>query len=229
MRPSDPPSLFALVLCLPALAAIGCAPSARPAPATAPLAAAPSGGPPPAWLATEDGWMDLEDYVARVCTRENGAAAFEALKAQAVAARTYVLRAMRDEGPIGTPTKPIPNSQSFQTYAAAASPACTAATAQTRGLVLRHQGALIVANYVAGARLGEYGAFQDDPTRTEKWVTYNRGRSGPQVIPTALSRVDRADNRGCLSQNGSDWMARRGHSFVTILRFYYGDDVFIGW
>lgn len=173
--------------------------------------------------------MDLEDYVARVCTRENGAAAFEALKAQAVAARTYVLRAMRDEAPIGTPAKPIPNSQAFQTYAPAASPACAAATGQTRGVVLRYKGALIVANYVAGARLGPDGRMVDDPTRTEKWVTYNRGRSGPQVVPTPLSRVDRTDNRGCLSQNGSDWMARRGHDFVAILRFYYGEDVVIGW
>lgn len=173
--------------------------------------------------------MDLEDYVARVCTRENGAAAFEALVAQAVAARTYVLRAMRDEAPIGTPAKPIPNSQAFQTYAPVASPACAAAGARTRGLVLRYQGTLIIANYVAGARLREDGAFLDDPTRTEKWVTYNRGRAGPQVLPTALSRPDRADNRGCMSQNGSNWMARRGHGFATILRFYYGEDVFIGW
>jgi hypothetical protein len=178
---------------------------------------------------TEDGWMDLEDYVARVCTRENGAAAFEALKAQAVAARTYVLRSMRDEAPIGTPAKPIPNSQAYQTYAPVASRSCSDATWQTRGVVLRYRGALIVANYVAGARLGPDGAFLDDPTRTEKWVTDNRGRTGTQVIPTALSRTDRTDNRGCMSQNGSDWMARRGHNFVTILRFYYGDDVFVGW
>lgn len=173
--------------------------------------------------------MELEDYVARVCTQENGAAAFEALKAQAVAARTYVLRAMRDEAPIGTPQKPIPNSQSFQTYAEVATQACSAATIQTRGVVLRYRGMLIVANYVAGARFNPDGSFLDDPTRTEKWVTYNRGRAGPAVIPTPLSRIDRTDNRGCLSQNGSDWMARRGHDFTSILRFYYGEDVLIGW
>ncbi len=210
-------------------ASTGCLPAARPAPAWQPLQSTPGGpGSAAVWLSTEDGWMELEDYVARVCTRENGAAAFEALKAQAVAARTYVLRAMRDEGPIGTPAHPLPNSQEFQTYAAIASPACTAATSQTRGLVLRWGGALIVANYVAGAHLKEDGSLGDDATRTEKWVTYNRGRTGTQVIPTPLSRVDRKDNRGCLSQNGSDWMARRGLPFGAILRFYYGDDVWIG-
>jgi peptidoglycan hydrolase-like amidase len=187
-------------------------------------------GPPAPvyWLTTEDGPMALEDYVARVCTQENGAAAFEALKAQSIAARTYVLRAMRDEAPIGTPARPLPNSQEFQTYAAVASSGCVAATAQTRGLVLRYHGALIVANYVAGARLNADGTPGEDATRTERWVTYNRGRIGPFVSPTPLSRVDRADNRGCMSQNGADWMARRGHDFGAILRFYYGEDVFIG-
>lgn len=189
----------------------------------------PAAAPQGIWLVTADGWMELEDYVARVCTRENGAAAFEALKAQAVAARTYVLRAMRDEGPIGTPAKPIPNSQEFQAYSSVASPGCAAATGQTRGLVARWAGNLIVANYVAGAKLKDDGTLGDDPTRTEKWVTYNRGRTGPQVMPTPLSRVDRRDNRGCMSQNGADWMARRGVDFVGILRFYYGDDLFLGW
>ncbi|MEZ4293852.1 MAG: SpoIID/LytB domain-containing protein [Polyangiaceae bacterium] len=221
---------LAIPAALALLAAPGCLPSPRPATiAPSILPPAPAGPSSALWLATEDGWMELEDYVARVCTRENGAAAFEALKAQAVAARTYVLRAMRDEAPIGTPDKPLPNSQSFQTYAAVASPACAAATAETRGLLLRYQGALIVANYVAGARLRDDGLFADDPTKTEKWVTYNRGRWGTNVVPTPLSRVDRKDNRGCMSQNGADWMARRGHTFVTILRFYYGEDAAIVW
>lgn len=172
--------------------------------------------------------MEMEDYVARVCTRENGAAGFEALKAQAVAARTYVLHAMKDEPGLGTAARPLPNSQEFQTYASVASPGCAAAAGQTRRLVMRWSGSLLIANYVAGARLKDDGFTGDDPTRTEKWVTYNRGRVGPRVIPTALSRVDRADNRGCMSQNGADWMARRGFDFVAILRFYYGDDVWLG-
>lgn len=205
---------------------VGCVPavqSAQPMSTPAPV------GPPAFWLVTVDGPMELDHYVARVCTQENGAAAFEALKAQAVAARTYVLRAMRDEKPIGTPEKPIPNSQEFQAYAPVASAACGEATRQTRGLVLRYQGRLMVANYVAGARLRDDGTPGDDPTRTEKWVTYNGDRFGSQVIPTPLSRVDRSDNRGCMSQNGADWMARRGFDFVRILRFYYGQDAAIVW
>src|SRR4051812_1365223 len=67
---------------------------------------------------TQDGWMSLEDaYVPRVCTQENGGADFEALKAQAVAARTYLLRAMRDDPALGTTSKPVGNGEYFQAYA----------------------------------------------------------------------------------------------------------------
>src|SRR5262245_52832170 len=67
---------------------------------------------------TQDGWMSLDDeYVPRVCTQENGAADYEALKVQAVAARTYLLRAMRDDAALGTTSKPVGNGEFFQAYA----------------------------------------------------------------------------------------------------------------
>src|SRR5262245_57727205 len=69
----------------------------------------------PEMVLTVDGWMRLEDeYIPRVCTRENGAAPMEAIKAQAVAARTFLLRAMRDSSSLGR-TAPIQNSERFQT------------------------------------------------------------------------------------------------------------------
>src|SRR4051794_28226173 len=78
---------------------------------------------------TENGWMSLEDeYIPRVCTQENGNADTEALKAQAVAARTYLLRSMRDDVKLGTTAEPVHNGQSFQAYAAHASQACIDAT-----------------------------------------------------------------------------------------------------
>src|ERR1700759_4076997 len=56
----------------------------------------------PDTVLTVDGTMSLEDaYVPRVCTQENGGAPTEALKAQAIAARTYLLRAMRDDATLG--------------------------------------------------------------------------------------------------------------------------------
>src|SRR5690242_14125481 len=64
---------------------------------------------------TVDGWMSLvDDYIPRVCTQENGGADGEALKVQAIAARTYVLRSIRDDSKLGTTSEPIENGQQFQ-------------------------------------------------------------------------------------------------------------------
>jgi len=182
-------------------------------------------GQVPRRVFTVDGWMDLErEYVPRVVTRENGAAAPEALKAQAVAARTYVLRAMRDNATLGTPARPIPNSQSFQTYAPAATPTCMAAVKATARIVALYQNELIFANYVAGAIWSNDGVPSSDPTKTEKWVTYNEGKHGEHVTPTKLSSVHKA-NRGCMSQNGAHWLALHGYAYNQILGFFYGADL----
>ncbi|HRI65774.1 MAG TPA: SpoIID/LytB domain-containing protein, partial [Polyangium sp.] len=178
-------------------------------------------------ILTVDGWMRFEeDYLPRVVTGENGHAHLEALKAQAVASRTYVLRAMRDDRSIGR-SSPVPNSQKFQVYSRGAFPQCIAAVEATRGEVGRYEGRLIIANYVAGA-IWSNGRPGNDPTNTEKWVTYNMGRTGKSVLPTKLSHTGRSDNRGCMSQNGADALARTGRTYKDILRFFYGNDLEIG-
>jgi len=175
---------------------------------------------------TVDGWMSLEDeYVPRVCTQENGAADAEALKVQAVAARTYLLRAMRDDERLGTTASPVINGQSFQAYADTASDACRAATEATRGVVGRYQGELVIANYVAGSLVNADGTMGNDPTKTEKWITYNEGKTGTDVAPTALSYKARTDNRGCMGQNRSDWLSEQGYDYAKILRYFYGADL----
>lgn len=178
----------------------------------------------PETILTVEGWLRFEeDYLPRVVTGENGRAHPEALKAQAIASRTYVLRAMRDDPKLGR-TVPIVNSQKFQVFAKTALPSCVAAVEATRGMVAMWQGRLIIANYVAGA-IWEGGKPGRDPTKTEKWVTYNEGRTGTNVVATRLSSTKRSDNRGCMSQNGADWLARAGRSFADILRFFYGADL----
>jgi hypothetical protein len=175
---------------------------------------------------TVDGWMSLEDeYIPRVCTQENGAADFEALKVQAVSARTYLLRSMRDDPQLGTQGKPVINGQSFQAYAPSASEACRAATEATRGVVGRYAGELIIANYVAGALVNADGSKGNDPTKTEKWITYNEGKTGADVQPTALSYKARTDNRGCMGQNRSDWLSENGYDYAKILRYFFGADL----
>jgi hypothetical protein len=176
------------------------------------------------------GWMAVDDdYVARVVTGELGMSRqLEALKAQAVAARTFLQRALRDDPALGTPEKPVPSSEKFQVAARVATPLPLRATAETRGGVMLWRGQLIIANHVAGAvwapgaRDGRNG---HDATKTERWVTYNEGRRGSEVQPSPIASRSRPDNRGCMSQNGADALAARGYRWSDILRFFYGDDI----
>ncbi len=173
---------------------------------------------------TNEGWLQFEEeYLPRVVTGENGRAHLEALKAQAIASRTYCLRAMQDDPKLGRST-PLVNSQKFQVFAKTALPQCVDAVNATRGVVAKYGGRFIIANYVAGA-IWKDGKAGSDPTNTEKWVTYNEGRTGSSVQPTRLSSIKRADNRGCMSQNGADWLARNGRNHIDILRYFYGADV----
>lgn len=182
-------------------------------------------------LYTTDGWMDLDaDYIPRVVTAEHGIAADEALKALAVASRTFVLRAMRDSPKLGTVANPIHSGENFQVYTKGKPYIrCIEATQKTAGIVARYQGKLTLANYVAGAIWTDGKPNPNlDHTHTERWVTYNQGKSGAAVKPTTLSDKTRKDNRGCMSQHGSDWLAQHGRDYRTIMRFFYGEDIELG-
>jgi len=174
---------------------------------------------------TRDGWMPLEEYVARVCTGEMAEGTHpEAIAAQAIAARTYVARAMRDHPALGK-MAPIPTGPRFQVMAKASGEVFREAAERTRGIFIVRHGRMILANYVAGALWTPDGFPGSDPTSTEKWVTYNAGKRGRDVRPTGLSLRTHSGNRGCLSQNGAAWLASNGYSYTAILRFFYGDDI----
>jgi lysophospholipase L1-like esterase len=174
------------------------------------------------------GELMLEDYVARVVTGEvGGFVQLEALKAQALAARTFVERALRDDAQLGARDKPVKNGEDFQVAARVATDLAVRAARDTRGGAILHRGKLILANYVAGAPWAP-GASRGTRTAshsTERYVTYNAGLRGAAVVPTPLADTRRADNRGCLSQNGARTLALRGWKWPRILRFFYGEDV----
>jgi lysophospholipase L1-like esterase len=174
------------------------------------------------------GELALDDYVARVVTGELGnSRQIEALKAQAIAARTYVQRALHDAPTLGTAANPVRNGQDFQVAAAVAMVLPLRAAQETRGGVAFYRGRLILANYVAGAPwlAGAWKGTESPKYPTEKYVTYNAGRVGASVLPTHQADPRRSDNRGTLSQNGADALAARGWKWARILRFFYGDDL----
>ncbi|MCK5800254.1 MAG: hypothetical protein KAI47_23850, partial [Deltaproteobacteria bacterium] len=174
------------------------------------------------------GVKDMEkDYLPHVITCENGMADFEALKAQAVAARSYAYYVTRNGGS-------IQDGQSHQVYTCSAQPQQRHydAVKATAGQVVRYKQTVICAFYVAGAKpsdpVGCVAKSSDpDGTHTEKYVTYNEGKSANGITQSSLGWVNTGNiyNRGCKSQNGANCLSKAGRGYVDILRFYYGADI----
>ena len=191
------------------------------------------------------GWGDVDtetDYIPNVVFSENGLASFEALKAQAVAARTFAYYKMNLQGFIldGTADQVYggPN-RALAIHEAAA--------AETEGEILYIENfsgsdILIAAFYVAGAiPTGPFDPSNpsaipnpgdSDPTSTQQWVTYtyendlsggfNTGTPlGFQGTPTNPNWP----NRGAKSQNGADFLSDNSISYVDILKYFYGADI----
>ena len=174
--------------------------------------------------------IDIElDYLPHVVKCENGAASYEALKAQAVAARSYLYYKIENYGQIA-------DGQSDQVYSCGRSPSEIHydAVADTAGLHLVFDETLVSTFYVAGAHPSDEItciATADDPEDfdpgTERFVTYNWGMYGNDVQQTTLGWIDDNNlaNRGCMSQNGADCLSNQGWGYEDILRFYYGMDI----
>ena len=178
------------------------------------------------------------DYVPNVVHSENGAASFEALKAQAVAARTFAYYKMRISGGIQNGTQ----DQVYHVPARGwARQIHFDATDATEGEILSIRNfndvdILIASFYVAGAipsgPTPVPNPWDSDPTNTEKWVThtYPTGVISGDNPGTPLGFIGTPTNpnwpnRGAKSQNGANWMGQQGISYVDILKYYYGADI----
>ncbi len=178
------------------------------------------------------GMVSVEDeYVAGVVACENGNAPPEALKAQAIAARTYAAFISGNRAG-GT----LVDSQRDQVFTCgrAPGPEHFEAARATSGQVLTHNGKLIASFYVSGVRPSSNSCVPSARDRAnassidasvERHVTYNTGRVGNNVQPSSLGHPSNAANRGAMSQNGSSCLANQGRSVASIMRYYYGDDV----
>ncbi len=169
------------------------------------------------------GLVDTETkYLPSVVHCENGGAPFEALKAQAVAARTYLYYKMETSGSIADGT-------GDQVYSCGSPPTALQikAVEETVGQVLRYKGVTICSFYVAGGAGSPPGCVGSSAAATEKYVTYNEGKTGSGIEQTTLGWVSPTNtrNRGCLSQLGSRCLDGAGKKYGDILEFYYGADI----
>lgn len=173
------------------------------------------------------GRVDIEnEYLPGVLRCENAGAPPDALRALAVAGRSYLYYQL-DNGIV-----PVADSgdQDFR-CGRPPSQAERQAVRDTAGIVMRWRGAPVAGFYVAGA-LQEPPDCEGGQSGPYAWtesayVTDNDGLEGDEVVQTALGWVSPRNphNRGCMSENGSTCLARAGTPWDEILHHYYGEDI----
>src|SRR5690554_6325628 len=172
-----------------------------------------------------DGYGTLnveEEYLAQIVTCEHAGAPLETLKAQAIAARGYAKYVVDVE------RRPLSPTTRDQAYNCGRAPTADArrAVRETSGMVLTHNGKIFMPFYVAGStNVNTNTCHARDNAGTQKYVTYNEGRTGASVQGSPLGWIGSPANRGAMSQNGSACLARKGWKAERILRFWYGDDM----
>jgi MYXO-CTERM domain-containing protein len=173
----------------------------------------------------DKGPKDTEtDYLPRVINCENGGANLEALKAQAIAARSVAYYSMATAGNIC-------DSQGCQVYGCAAEPQAKhyQAVEETAGQYLSFGGMLTYGFYVAGDPGAKLPDCKDYAGATSHYVTYNEGKTGTDVTQTSLGWIGPpgfGQNRGCMGQWGARCLENsKGYDYLKILQFYYGADI----
>ena len=210
----------------------------------------------PSCVVTTAGVKSIEEeYIPGVIECELGplTKAEAALDAQAISARTYLLKHLLAKGPQAE----VPTTPRFQCWKTPHRARAFAAARRTVGLVMEYEGEVINGNYVSGARrrnadcgplapkVNGYAYADWDTKRglyrkarkarrrhpfkgtswTEVVVTYNDSRRGDAVLPSPIASR-RAANRGALSQWGAICLAeQREYGMEQILAYFYGEDI----
>ena len=184
---------------------------------------------------TYSGWYDLEkDYLPYVVLNENGNAHPEALKAQAVAARTYAYYKVKGYGYIrnGTTDQVFRNSANDVWQL---KDKHKLAVASTEGEILSYKSSHICSFYVAGSKptwlpttpgdTSEPIFYQDNYTENRVTYPYVDQLIGNDNLGSPQGSSGNPKNRGSMSQNGSNYLAKLGYNYVDILKYYYGADI----
>ena len=157
--------------------------------------------------------LDIEEYLRGVVPSEMYESAnIEALKAQAICARTYAYH--RRNSVLSDTT----NHQSFHVKKIGNNPRSDEAIASTRGMVLTYGGKLVNCFYCASnkgvtKRSGDVWNthYPYYVTKTDEWDEAARQESNVTSLGHGIG----------MSQHGAMWAARHGVSCEAILAFYY--------
>lgn len=165
-----------------------------------------------------DGLLSLEDYVMGVVSDEAYSdQGMEALKAQAVAARTYaIIRTNYCQNPIR-------NSSQDQNFTTNINSNARQAVLETQGLVLTYDGALFSAEYDSFYKKGDFSC----DSQTCKVTYHKKPNNEAHVVEVPVSwknMMAGGHGRG-MSQVASYHLASIGYEYDEILEYFYSDGV----
>jgi len=155
--------------------------------------------------------IDLENYIKGVVPSEMPASwEFEALKAQAIAARSFALANLGKQAKYGYDLK---DNTEDQAYGGASSETniTNRAVEETHGLVLTYDMKIISAYYCASA-----GGM----TNSSVW-----GGSAPYIhsVPSFDDAVGKKGHGVGMSQHGANNLAKQGYNAYQILQYFYSN------
>lgn len=160
----------------------------------------------------------LEDYVKGVVSAEAYTSeGIEALKAQAIAARTFAIKRTNNC------TTSIENSSSAQNFTSDFVDSAVEATVATEGLVLTDNSELIMAQYDSFYTDGDY-ACNDDGCSVTYTKLPNNETHKVTVSNDYKSYIAGGHGRG-MSQVASYQLAKEGYKFDYILKYFYSPSV----
>jgi len=165
-----------------------------------------------------DGLLSLEDYVMGVVSDEAYAnQGMEALKAQAVAARTYAI--IRTNYCQNT----IKNSSQDQNFTTNVNDRARQAVLETQGLVLTYDGSLFSTEYDSFYKGGDFSCNSETCS-----VTYSKKPNGEThvvEVPSSWKNMMSGGHGRGMSQIASYHLASIGYEFDEILEYFYSDGV----
>lgn len=157
--------------------------------------------------------VGLEDYIKGVVPSEMPSTwELEALKAQAIAARSYALANLGKRANLGYDLTDTPEDQAYG-GASAETSRTNAAVAETSGLVLTYNYKVVPAYYSASAGGQTLNAKQ-------AW-----GSDLPFIrsVPSYDDNVRKNGHGIGMSQHGANNLAKQGYNAYQILHYFYND------
>lgn len=155
--------------------------------------------------------VELEDYLKGVVPSEMPSSwAIEALKAQAIAARSYALANLGKRASLGFDLKDTPEDQAYG--------GATAETARTNSAVDETSGLVLTYNYKVVSAFYSASAGGHTVTSKQAW-----GNDLPylRAVPSFDDNVKKNGHGIGMSQHGANNLAKQGYNAYQILQYFY--------